>query len=106
MNTSLSRRAFLRHSAIATAGLTCWGGLGAGVPGANERIVLAFMGTNGRGSDLARSFAKLPGVETAVVCDVDERAIAKGIQAASREQARAPRSEKDVRRVVENPDVD
>lgn len=106
MNTSLSRRGFLRHSATATAGLTCWGGLGAGVPGANDRIVLAFMGTNGRGSDLARSFAKLPGVETAVVCDVDERAIAKGIQAASREQGRAPRGERDVRRVVEDPEVD
>jgi predicted dehydrogenase len=89
-----------------TAGLACWGGLGPRVLGANDRIVLAMMGTNGRGSDLARSFAALPGVEMAVVCDVDERAVAKGIQAASRGQTRTPRGEKDVRRVLEDPTVD
>jgi len=86
--------------------MACWGGLGLRVLGANDRVRLAFMGTNGRGSDLARGFAALPGVETVVVCDVDERAIGKGIQAASRGQSRLPRGERDVRRVVEDPEVD
>jgi predicted dehydrogenase len=73
---------------------------------ANETIVLAIMGTNGRGSQLASQFAKQRGVEIAYVCDCDERAIHKGIDAATAQGARKPQGTKDFRRALDDPSVD
>lgn len=106
MTHPVSRRTFLRRTAAVGAGLTWLGGVGARVLGANDRIALSFMGTNGRGSDLARSFAALPGVDIAYVCDVDERAVGKGIQAAGKSQTRPPQGVRDFRRSLEDRGVD
>jgi predicted dehydrogenase len=64
------------------------------------------MGTNGRGSDLARSFLAVPGVEFAYVCDVDERAAAKGLQAVRERQSASPKVVLDFRRVLDDGAVD
>ena len=77
----LSRRTFVLGS---TAGLVALSARRATAADANSTIVLALMGANNRGSQLATGFAKLKGVEFAYVCDPDERAIAKGIEAAAR----------------------
>ncbi len=106
-STPLSRRAFLcRHTALA-AGAAAFAGLAPSlsVLGANDRVRLGFMGVNGRGSDLVRGFAALPQAEIAYICDVDERAIAKGIAAAGDRQP-APRGAKDFRRVLDDRAVD
>ena len=71
-----SRRTFLAGSA---AGLVALSARRAAAD-ANSTVVLALMGANNRGSQLATEFAKLKGVEFAYVCDPDERAIAKGIK--------------------------
>src|SRR5262245_27756902 len=73
---------------------------------ANEKIVLAFMGVNNRGSDLAGGFVTLPNVEIAYICDVDDRAIAKGIGIVQKKQAKAPQGVKDFRRVLDDKSVD
>ena len=101
-----SRRHFLRHAAVLSGSLACLGSFGNRVWGANNRIVLGVMGTNGRGSALARGFAALPEVEFAYVCDVDERAAAKGLQAVRDRQPAVPKVVKDFRRVLEDRDVD
>lgn len=43
--------------------------------GANERVRIAVCGIHKRGWDHVRLFAKLPNVEVAAVCDVDENVI-------------------------------
>jgi len=73
---------------------------------AGNRIVLGVMGTNGRGSELTRGFAALEGVEIAYVCDVDERATAKGIKALGDNPSRAPKSVKDFRHILDDKSVD
>ncbi|HEY3392126.1 MAG TPA: Gfo/Idh/MocA family oxidoreductase, partial [Lacipirellulaceae bacterium] len=73
---------------------------------ANETVVLAIMGTNGRGSQLAGEFAQQAGAEIAYICDCDERAIQKGIEAATAHGGRKPEGLKDFRRALDDPAVD
>jgi predicted dehydrogenase len=115
MKTPLSRRRFLRNSALASAGLA---GLGAAAPvlpdeapaaqpqGASEKLRVAVMGTNGRGTDLAAGFAALAGAEVAYVCDVDSRAVEKAARAVEMRQQRKPEGAGDFRRALDDRSVD
>jgi predicted dehydrogenase len=98
----LSRRTFVLGSA---AGLTAFSARKAAAS-ANSTIVLALMGANNRGSQVATGFAKLKGVEFAYVCDPDERAISKGIAAATSGGGRRPQGLKDFRKALDDPAVD
>ncbi|MBK9140132.1 MAG: Gfo/Idh/MocA family oxidoreductase [Verrucomicrobia bacterium] len=103
MQHPLTRRGFLRQSTL--AGLAA-GTFSLGVLGANDRIRLGIMGVNGRGSDLARGFARFSDAEVAMICDVDERALAKGQQAGSTAGRPAPETVRDFRRILDAPSVD
>lgn len=107
MQTPIARRVFLRQSTVVA------GGLGVGlqlvsprVLAASQRVRLAIMGVNGRGSDLAAGFAARPDVDIVYACDPDERAWQKAFTAVARRQTTAPRGVKDFRRSLEDPDVD
>src|SRR5262245_28807123 len=97
-----SRRTFVVGSAAGILALSAR----RAVADANSTVVLALMGDNNRGSQLAAGFAKLKGVEFAYVCDPDERAIAKGIEAAASEGGRRPQGLKDFRKALDDPAVD
>lgn len=99
-----NRRHFLATTAAAT--ITLATGAKSRAAGANDKVVLAVIGANGRGSQLASSFALQDGVDFAYVCDCDERAIQKGIDAATMHGARAPKGIKDFRRALDDKDVD
>jgi predicted dehydrogenase len=108
MNSSLDRRHFIKQSTAVGAGLATAAHFnilsGAVSPG--EKVVLGVMGTNGRGSDLIDGFSRLAGVEIAYVCDVDERAIAKGFKTLGNRQEKPPQSVKDFRRILDDRLVD
>ena len=74
------------------------------------RIRVAVMGTGGRGTELGRLHAALPGVQVATVCDVDEgrmKAAAAAVEAVSKKHdSPAPTTVKDFRRILEDKDVD
>lgn len=99
---TLTRRSFLAGSTAALAALSPR----RAAAEANSTIVLALMGANSRGSQLARDFAKLKGVEFAYVCDPDERAIAKGIEAATSMGGRRPQGIKEFRKALDDSTVD
>jgi len=101
-----SRRAFLRHATVLSGSAWLLGPWQATILGANNRVRLGVMGTNGRGASLARSFISLADVEIAAVCDVDQRAAAKGVQAVAAKQARPPTVFQDFRRMIESRDLD
>jgi predicted dehydrogenase len=67
---------------------------------------VAVCGTNSRGGALAATFAGRPGCTVGWICDVDERAIAKGIRRAKSAQTREPAGVEDFRRLLDNRDVD
>jgi predicted dehydrogenase len=72
-NTDLSRRDFLKDSALAGAGLTVLGGLPpARILGANDKIRVGVLGSGGRAQYVMKLFKKFPEVEIVSVCDVYE----------------------------------
>jgi predicted dehydrogenase len=108
MSHRIRRRAFLRSTATVAAGLAALAPArrARAQPSAGERVRLGVMGTNGRGSDLIRSFLEAGNVEIAFVCDVAEPALQKGLKTVGDKQPRPPRGVTDVRRVLDDREVD
>ena len=98
---SLHRRGFLTASAASLSALTAAGA--ADRP--NERVQLAVMGVRGRGRDHVRMFSALDNVEIAYVCDPDDNVVPAALKAVAARQKRAPRVEKDIRRVLQDKTV-
>lgn len=108
MTELINRRSFIQQATAGTIGLGLAAGpltvFGKNSP--NEKIVVAVMGTFGRGHALAGNLAGIPGAEVAYICDVDEAAIAKGISAVQQHQKKKVRGIKDFRRVLEDKSLD
>ncbi len=105
MTRSTSRRTFFLQSAGAVAASYAARALRAADSPA-ESVVLGVIGTNGRGTALASSFAAVGGARLAYVCDVDERVIDKAVSAVAGKQQQAPQRVTDLRRIFDDPAVD
>ena len=95
----MQRRKFIKETALATAGITILNFPVFGKKAPGNKVVLAVMGVNGRGNYLAESFSKLENVEIAYICDVEDGAIKKGIDALKNAE-RKPTVIKDIRKLV------
>lgn len=102
--TDLNRRTFLAGATAATVALASR--RTAHAAAANDTVVLAIMGVNNRGSQLATSLAKMPNAKIAYICDCDELAIPKGITAATSNGGPAPKAIKDFRQALDDKSVD
>lgn len=104
----LSRRRFMTQSAGWTAGMTWLTARGRPAVSANDKVVLGFIGVGGRGSDHVRGFAKREDVEIACLCDVNENrpGIPELMGFVENAKGRKPAREYDLRRILDNPDVD
>ena len=104
--SSLTRRDFARSTALGGAALV--GPLlktgFANSP--NETIQVAVMGIRSRGTAHALTLAKLPNVNVAALCDVDERLLPKLAADVEKISGRKPRTETDIRKVLENKEID
>jgi predicted dehydrogenase len=74
--------------------------------GPNDRVVVGVMGLNGRGIVLARSFARVPNVEVAHLCDVDSQVLAKSLASLATVQQKAATEVADFRRMLDDKNVD
>ena len=103
---NLGRREFVKWSAAGViAGRVVMQPLGIRrddrIRGANDRVVVALIGAGRQGqSDLANA-VKQPDTEVALVCDVYEPNLAKGLDVAP-----GSKPEHDFRRVLDNKDID
>ncbi|TAL59976.1 MAG: gfo/Idh/MocA family oxidoreductase, partial [Bacteroidetes bacterium] len=75
-----SRRSFIRKTAGATALFTIPTIIPSNVFGANDKIRIAVLGVNGRGTNHIQGFSNLPDVEVACLCDPDLVVLAKRAQ--------------------------
>ncbi|MDI1249789.1 MAG: Gfo/Idh/MocA family oxidoreductase [Lacunisphaera sp.] len=111
MSSPFSRRHFLKQAAVAGVGLGLLhrfspAARAAAPVSANSRLRVAIAGLNGRGIALIQCFASLPNTEIVYLCDVDDRALAKGLAATAKVQTSVPKTSKDFRRALDDQDVD
>lgn len=104
----MNRRTFLRRTSYFTVGLLTCASVASvrAAKGPNDKVVLGIIGCNGRGMDHIASFLSVPNVEIAYVCDVDSRAVEKGVAAVEKKQGRRPQGAADLRQVLDAPEVD
>ncbi|MBM3813424.1 MAG: Gfo/Idh/MocA family oxidoreductase [Acidimicrobiia bacterium] len=84
--------------------------LGAGAafsqnPAANQ-VRLGVVGFRGRGRDHYRSFARIPGVKVAYLCDIDERLFPAAVQEVEQLGGDRPETFVDIRKMLERKDLD
>ncbi len=101
----MKRSAFIKNAGLATAGITILNFPVFGKKAPSNKIIVAVMGLNGRGTYLAENFSMLPNVECAYLCDVEDGAIAKGMKAFA-SAAKKPVVIKDIRDLVNKKDFD
>ncbi len=67
----ISRRSFLKKSALASAGVALSARSWSQVAGANSDIRIAVAGMNSRGRGIAADYRTMAGVRVVALCDVD-----------------------------------
>jgi predicted dehydrogenase len=103
--TTLTRRTFLKTSALGLAGAALSARSWGQVAGANGDIRLALVGLNGKGRDHFKSFSALPGVRVVALCDVDT-AVLDRAKAEAKTAGVEVRTQVDYRELLKSPDID
>ncbi|MEY2409335.1 MAG: hypothetical protein QOF48_2005 [Verrucomicrobiota bacterium] len=107
MQKPFSRRAFIHRSALAASAVALpFPGRVRAAESPGDKIIVGVMGVNGRGTDHARALSGMSNVEIAYLCDVDSRAADKAAKAIGDKVARAPKTVKDFRRILDDKNVD
>ena len=107
-----SRRDFIKKAVAGTVGLTVGGSLMgtsaksySSIIGANKVLNIAIVGCNSRGASMAGTFASQPDTVIKYICDVDEKALQKGIKAVQKITGKEPMGIKDFRKVLDDKDL-
>jgi predicted dehydrogenase len=109
MSKSIDRRKFIKLTGAAGFGLGVMGSASAvlGSRSPNNKVTIAVMGTNSRGQAHANGFAQHPDAEVTYICDVDDEAIAKGVESVKEGgQEKEPVELKDFREALEDDSLD
>jgi predicted dehydrogenase len=101
----MDRRKFIKNTSLATAGITILNFPVFGKNAPSNKVIVAVMGVNSRGAYLAKSFSELENVEVAYLCDVEEKAIANGLEGV-KDALRKPIVIKDIRELLNKKDFD
>jgi hypothetical protein len=114
----MDRRAFLAESAKTAVGAALLSGAAQGADAApqapaiapakspNDKVVLAIIGSGGRGSGVIMGLANQPNVEVEYICDPNRSRGADLVTNLEKKQGRAPKRVEDMRRVFEDKNVD
>lgn len=111
MSRALDRRTFLETSAAAGAAVAANSFFVSESPAqesksAGEKIVVALMGVNGRGGELAKVFMGQPNCEIGYVIDVDENVLNRVVKTVADRQGTKPRGIGDFRKALDDKTVD
>jgi predicted dehydrogenase len=104
-----TRREFLQGSLSAAAAL--WaapmfsGRAGAQAASANDKLLCAVIGCNGRGGDHISSLSRRKDCEIAYIVDIDEKVGAKGCNAVEKNTGRRPKWVRDMREVFDDKSI-
>ncbi len=113
----LNRRDFLSESALLAAAAASAGSLSTANAAedkpkteakvaANDKLRVAVIGVNGRGMSHVDAFAEKNGCIVTTICDVDKGVIGNAMKQVAKRQGKEPKFEQDLRKVVEDKDID
>ena len=104
---TMNRRTFLKSTAFTAAAMSLPAYSWASVRGANDTIRVAVVGFGGRGGDHIGGLRGLAGKNVRIValCDVDSRILNAGVEQFSKRDEKVE-GYKDIRKLLENKDVD
>src|SRR5207248_11041556 len=103
----LTRRNFLQGTLAAAATVTVAGTKSSGrVLGSNDTIRVAVAGLNGRGASHVDEFARMKGVEIVYLIDPETRTYAGRLKQIDKIGGKKPKTVQDVRKVLEDKNVD
>ena len=102
----MNRRDFIAGGAGAFFVAAAGRAFGAAAPSNRVRLAIVGCHEKGRGITIMRAALKVPGVEIAWVCDVDRRAREFAAAEVEKQTGRRPRMEKDLRKVLEDRELD
>jgi len=108
MPTNTNRRDFIKKTAIGTVGLSfamSARSYGA-IIGANDRINFAVIGANSRGRAHISAIPKVKNATLGYLCDVDTRVFDAAGAHIEKAMGVKAKTEKDIRRLLENKDID
>jgi predicted dehydrogenase len=100
--TRISRRSFLATSAV---GATTLFSTKLRAIGANDDVRMAVIGLNGRGQAHMDAFPQVKGTRLVALCDADEKVLGKAVQKCEQRNQKVE-SYKDIRKLLENKDID
>jgi predicted dehydrogenase len=101
----MQRRHFIRQSAALAAGTSLLQFPSLSL-GANDTVAVGVIGCNGRGAELLRMIATIPNTDIRYICDVDETVLARNIAAMETLTGKKPTGFKDLRKLLEQKDLD
>jgi len=106
-----NRREFIKKSVVAAGGMVV-----AGAPinainisnqkSPNDRINIAVIGFHGKGQEHYRRYSQIPNVRVTTLCDIDERLFPKAVAEVEKIGGFKPKTEVDIRKVLEDKDID
>ena len=99
--SKVGRRHFLMSSMALPAVLTTRVQLNA-----NNRVRVGIVGFNGRGRAHLQAYTKIPNVEIAALCDIDETVMDRGQKMVQSSSAHRPSAYADIRRLLDDKTID
>ena len=102
----MRRRSFLGNAAGAGAAVALAGSAAGRAFARNDEITLAVVGINGQGSSHLTCFSAVPGVRIKTICEMDERLYGGAEKLARSLGVEKVQFEPDIRRVLEDKDID
>jgi len=103
----MNRRSFMKTAAAGAGAALLIGTSKTSWAKANDRIRVCVMGINGRGQSHLGNFGAIDNVEVVTLCDVDSRLFeSRTKKFFSKPGQKAPKVEQDIRKVLDDKDVD
>jgi predicted dehydrogenase len=111
MPNEIDRREFLKTGARTGVGFATLGGISflthpERVFGANDRVRVAVVGLHGQGWSHVEEYSKLPNVEVAAFCDVDENVLNARLGELEKRGLKKPPTFTDLRKLLEDKSID
>jgi predicted dehydrogenase len=110
-DSELNRREFLKTSVRTGAGFATLSGITflthpEGVFGANDRVRVCVVGLHGQGWAHVEEYSKLPTVEVAALCEVDDTVLNQRLSQMEKMGLKKPATYTDIRKAVEDKSID